>query len=85
MTTRSTIWINEEDKRIGVYCHFDGYLQGVGRTLLDYYSEIDKVKQLISHGAIAVLQKNIAQYTHTVIDFPKKILVFSIIGIKERI
>ena len=59
MATRSTIWIKEGNKRIGVYCHFDGYLQGVGQTLLDYYSKIDKVKQLISHGAISALRENI--------------------------
>jgi len=59
MATRSTIWIKEGNKRIGVYCHFDGYLQGVGQTLLNYYSEIDKVKQLISHGTMSALRENV--------------------------
>ena len=39
MSTHATIWIkNSNDTFTGIYCHFDGYLSGVGDTLLKHYN-----------------------------------------------
>lgn len=60
MSTRSTIWIkNNEDKYDGIYCHFDGYLDGVGKTLVENYTTFEEVRALIALGAISYLEKSI--------------------------
>lgn len=56
MSTRSMIGIELKDKSIkAVYCHFDGYPEGVGKTLLKYYTHYPKVKELIELGPISAL------------------------------
>jgi len=37
------------------YCHFDGYPNGVGHTLVENYSEIEKVEELLSFGDMSFL------------------------------
>ena len=59
MSTRSTIWIKNEDGTFsGVYCHFDGYLSGNGMTLKRYYKTADKVRELVALGSLSVLEEN---------------------------
>lgn len=56
MATRSTIAIENLDGTVfQVYCHWDGYLTGVGKTLLDHYNTREAVEKLISGGAISSL------------------------------
>lgn len=56
MSTRSNIGIENPDGTItAIYCHFDGYVNGVGKTLYEYYNDIDKVKELIALGDISAL------------------------------
>lgn len=67
MATRSTIWINlgnegsenKDDKFRGIYCHFDGYLEGVGETLLNHYNDIEKINKLIDLGSISSLSEHV--------------------------
>jgi hypothetical protein len=60
MSTRSTIAIKHEDGTINaIYCHFDGYFEGVGATLNAHYRNADKVKQLIALGNISALNEEI--------------------------
>lgn len=40
-----------------IYCHNDGYPDGVGKMLLDYYSDPEKIDQLLDLGDISVLDK----------------------------
>ena len=62
MATRSTIWLKEsEDKFIGIYCHFDGYLDGNGKILFEHYKELDKVKELIALGDISSLGEEVKE------------------------
>ena len=42
-----------------IYCHFDGYLEGVGRKLYNYYQDYNKVKELIKLGDIESLKEKI--------------------------
>ena len=56
MSTRSTIAIQRKDgTRTGIYCHFDGYIEGVGLILQLAYNTADKVEKLLSLGNLSVL------------------------------
>jgi hypothetical protein len=56
MATRSRIGIELEDGRIeSIYCHFDGYHEGVGKELMDSYTDREKVEKLIALGDISSL------------------------------
>lgn len=60
MATRSAIGFLEYDGSVtGIYCHWDGYLEGVGTTLTQYYTDIDKVLKLIDMGDVSSLDKEI--------------------------
>lgn len=39
-----------EDTFLSNYCHFDGYLKGVGKTLWDNYKDEETVDRLFEHG-----------------------------------
>ncbi len=60
MGTRSRIAIKNTDGSIkSIYCHWDGYLCGVGKTLLENYKDENKIKELIALGDISSLSENI--------------------------
>lgn len=40
---------------IGVYCHFDGYLEGVGKELITKFNTYDKVLNLICLGDLSCI------------------------------
>lgn len=44
-----------------VYCHFDGYPSGVGRTLLEHWTDPEKVNRLIALGDLSVLGAEIGK------------------------
>jgi hypothetical protein len=57
MSTRSRIAIENQNGSVkSIYCHFDGYLSGVGRTLKEYYTTQAKVEALIELGNISALE-----------------------------
>lgn len=57
MATRSRIAIENQDGTVqSIYCHFDGYLKGVGKTLFNSYNRT-KLKSLIELGDISGLGK----------------------------
>jgi hypothetical protein len=56
MATRSFIGIlNENETVTGVYCHFDGYPDGVGKKLVEHYSDRAKAAELIALGGLSIL------------------------------
>lgn len=60
MATRSTIGIQNDDETIeAVYCHWDGYLEGVGKTLKENYNSEDKIRLLLSFGNISSLGEDV--------------------------
>ena len=60
MATRSTIAKLGKDGIIkAVYCHFDGYLEHNGALLNEHYKDEDKVDELLEHGDISSLGKDI--------------------------
>jgi hypothetical protein len=61
MATRSIIGIENSDGTVtSVYCHFDGYFTGVGRTLLDHYKDPEKVQSLIDLGDLSYVREEVA-------------------------
>jgi hypothetical protein len=51
MATRSTIALEFADGSVSqVYCHFDGYLSGVGADLVHGYSDPFELQKLIDQG-----------------------------------
>jgi hypothetical protein len=60
MATRSFIALKESDSSYtSVYCHWDGYPEGVGQTLKESYSNIEDVKTLLKGGDMSSLGKTI--------------------------
>lgn len=61
MSTRSSIsYYNPTTKKYyTVYCHFNGYLEGVGLMLYKHYTDYDKVKRLVSLGGVSHIEPNI--------------------------
>ena len=60
MATRSRIGIENENGTISsIYCHWDGYPEGVGATLKECYKDRDVVKSLIELGDISSLGDDI--------------------------
>lgn len=56
MSTRSFIGIKEPDGKVrGIYCHYDGYPEGVGRTLTENYTDPTKTFNLLGLGDISSL------------------------------
>lgn len=61
MSTRSRIGIENADGTVtSVCCHFDGYYEGVGRTLLDHYKYREKVQALIDLGDLSYVSEEVA-------------------------
>lgn len=56
MSTRSRIGIENEDGTIrSIYCHFDGYPEGVGKELMEHYTDPKKINELLDLGDISSL------------------------------
>jgi hypothetical protein len=62
MATRSYIGKLLNDGSItGIYCHFDGYPEGVGATLKEHYTDPTKVDSLLALGSISSLGAEIGE------------------------
>ena len=61
MATRSYIALKqgEADSYDAVYCHFDGYPTGVGKTLKENYTDPKIVQLLLEGGSISTLHPNL--------------------------
>ncbi len=59
MSTRCMIAYEHDGTIRASYCHDNGDLQGVGRILLDHYSNKEKVAELIALGHLSSLGANI--------------------------
>ena len=64
MSTNAYIGMELPDGKIKyIYSHWDGYVEkpGVGHKLKNFYTDINKVEELINLGDISVLGKNIGE------------------------
>lgn len=60
MSTRSSISVKNPNGTVTtIYCHFDGYPEGVGETLQKHYNDYVKVQELISLGSLSTLDESI--------------------------
>ena len=59
MSTRCDIGIKKFGTVEIIYCHFDGYLSAVGKTLLENYTNLNKIEELMSLGSISSLGKEL--------------------------
>jgi len=74
MATRSNIGMMLPDGKMKfVYCHYDGYPEGVGATLLESYNTPELVSELLSFGDMSFLASEIhpSGDTHS-FDAPEK-------------
>ena len=56
MSTRSNIaYENKDGKVYAIYVHSDGYPNGVGHCLLNYYNDYEKAKSLFKFGNASYL------------------------------
>ena len=56
MSTHSSIAVMQKDGKVkSIYCHFDGYLQGVGAKLLTYYNDEEKANAIVDLGSLSYL------------------------------
>ena len=57
MGTRSRIGIEMPDHSVvSVYCHWDGYVEGNGKTLVQHYLNREDVQELIDGGSMSTLR-----------------------------
>jgi len=57
MGTRSRIGYELPDHSVvSVYCHWDGYVEGNGRILVEHYQNRDDVQDLIDGGSMSTLR-----------------------------
>jgi hypothetical protein len=71
MATRSYIGVRNTDTSVDyIYCHFDGYPEHNGAILTEYYSNINRVNELLNLGDLSVLGKFIGEKQ----DFDKRVV-----------
>jgi len=62
MATRSAIgYKTPEGKVRAIYAHWDGYVAGVGHTLVEHYQAAYKIAQLVELGDVSIVDKNIGK------------------------
>ena len=61
MGTRSLIAKKEKNGYFAIYCHWDGYPEGVGKTLMRHYTDAKKVDALLDLGDISSLGEEIGK------------------------
>lgn len=60
MGTRSLIGILNKDGSVKhIYCHWDGYPSGAGKTLVEHYTSFEKIQALLKLGDLSVLGEEI--------------------------
>ena len=66
MSTRCAIAIKRDPNHYdAIFCHFDGYPDGVGATLVKNYTDVDIANALISLGNIESLEDSIEETSRT--------------------
>ena len=62
MSTHSFIgYETETGSVVGVYCHYDGYLDGVGYMLKKHYIDPAKIKALVELGSLSSLGAHLGE------------------------
>ena len=65
MATRSLIGVQQQDGTVkAIYCHWDGYPEGVGLMLETFYGNPDDANKLIEMGNMSVIGATIGTQTN---------------------
>lgn len=77
MSTRSRIGMEFTDENgthmvKSIYCHFDGYPEGVGQKLMDHFQDREKVERLIALGDISYLEARVEPIGPHSFDEPER-------------
>lgn len=60
MATTSTIAVQHADGSVSqIYCHFDGYLSGVGKELLAHYNTLEQAEALVAMGGASCIRETL--------------------------
>ena len=59
MATRATIAKLDDNGVKAIYSHSDNYLAHTGKILAEYYQDESKVNELLAHGDVSIIDKNI--------------------------
>jgi hypothetical protein len=60
MATRSAIGVaNGNGSVTAIYCHWDGYIEGVGQTLVQHYNDVYHASELLDMGNASSLDDNL--------------------------
>ena len=70
MSTRSMVAFDNTSEVVSMRVHFDGYLSGVGHTLLHDYTTVDKVEDLMECGYVSSLETEIEYMQNNPSDRP---------------
>ena len=74
MSTRSTISVQLDTGRIRQsYCHYDGYLNHVGRILIEHFNTQELAEYITSLGEIRSLETDGGIETFTNIEVPSRL------------
>ena len=65
MSTRCRIAYFDGDAYRSVYCHHDGYVEGVGATLIEHYPTLEDAKALVSLGDFSSLMDSFEETSKT--------------------
>lgn len=73
MSTRSDIIVECTDGTWArIYCHFDGYLEGVGQTLSDHYNSQERAEAVVAPGDMSSLSERCSKPEGHSFDHPVK-------------
>lgn len=69
MSTNAFIGIRENNSITYIYNHSDGYLEYLGRMLLEHYNSEEKAKALVELGDVSVVKEKLAPAEGTIHSF----------------
>jgi hypothetical protein len=69
MSTNAFIGIRENNSITYIYNHSDGYVEYLGRMLLEHYSSEEKAKALVELGDVSVVKEKLAPAEGTIHSF----------------
>ena len=62
MATRSRIAIkNDDGTYTSIYCHYDGYVEGVGAELVNHFDDREKIKVLMDGGDCSSIDNGVVE------------------------
>ena len=69
MSTNAFIGIRENNSITYIYNHSDGYVEYLGRMLLEHYNSEEKAKALVELGDVSVVKEKLSPAEGTVHNF----------------